>query len=211
MISAVGDSAVYLLNPEVRTPSGEWEAWFFANWNPGACRYRSFWEMMQRECQSFIDLREMDEKRFLPEDGIETLPPKVPGLINDLRAQSDGYREAKRLRESRGEPDNDRHTDGIIQALVAAAESVRAIAGLGLSPDAVLDRLNELADELERKWKADFRPNTCGVTLEDGRAQGNSQASSMIRYFLNAPRPQVDGEELSRAVQKLMDQDKLLS
>jgi hypothetical protein len=35
-ISAVGDAAVYLLNPQVISKDGEWEAWFFANWLPGA-------------------------------------------------------------------------------------------------------------------------------------------------------------------------------
>ncbi|MHB1134096.1 MAG: SMI1/KNR4 family protein [Chloroflexota bacterium] len=55
-ISAEGDSAIYLLNPQVVTPEGEWEAWFFANWLPGASRYRSFWEMMQAEHASFLEL-----------------------------------------------------------------------------------------------------------------------------------------------------------
>lgn len=45
-ISEVGDG-VLLLNPAVRTPDGEWEAWFFANWLPGAERYRSFLELLQ--------------------------------------------------------------------------------------------------------------------------------------------------------------------
>jgi hypothetical protein len=48
-ISDVGDSAVYLLNPQVISSDGEWEAWFFANWLPGVHRYRSFVEMMQAE------------------------------------------------------------------------------------------------------------------------------------------------------------------
>jgi hypothetical protein len=50
-ISPEGDSAVYLLNPRVVT-DGEWEAWFFANWLPGATRYRSFAEMMVDEYAS---------------------------------------------------------------------------------------------------------------------------------------------------------------
>lgn len=55
-ISDTGDSAVYLLNPQVVTPDGEWEAWFFANWNAGANRYRSFYEMMQAERERFLRL-----------------------------------------------------------------------------------------------------------------------------------------------------------
>ena len=45
-ISAVGDGVV-LLNPQVTTSEGEWEAWFFANWLPGANRYRSFMELVR--------------------------------------------------------------------------------------------------------------------------------------------------------------------
>jgi hypothetical protein len=56
-ISDWGDSAIYLLNPQVVTPEGEWEAWFFASWYPGAGRYRSFWELMQAEHASFLELR----------------------------------------------------------------------------------------------------------------------------------------------------------
>lgn len=48
-ISDAVDSAVYLLNPQVVTPDGEWEAWFFGTELPGATRYRSFREMMEAE------------------------------------------------------------------------------------------------------------------------------------------------------------------
>ena len=56
-ISDVGDSAVLLLNPKTISPGGEWEAWLFANWMPGAHRYRSFRELMQGEYESFLRLR----------------------------------------------------------------------------------------------------------------------------------------------------------
>ena len=48
------ESAVYLLNPQVVTVDGEWEAWFLASWE-GARRYRSFWEMMQDEHRRFLE------------------------------------------------------------------------------------------------------------------------------------------------------------
>ncbi len=56
-ISQKGDSSIYLLNPQVTTANGEWEAWFFGNWLPGADRYRSFEELMQAEYQNFLELR----------------------------------------------------------------------------------------------------------------------------------------------------------
>jgi len=48
-ISQLVDAGLYLLNPEIVTPDGEWEAWFFGYDLPGANRYRSFQEMMEAE------------------------------------------------------------------------------------------------------------------------------------------------------------------
>ncbi|MBD2326317.1 SMI1/KNR4 family protein [Alkalinema sp. FACHB-956] len=56
-ISCKGDSAIYLLNPQVVTEEGEWEAWFFGDWLPGADRYRSFSDLMQAEYQNFLELQ----------------------------------------------------------------------------------------------------------------------------------------------------------
>ncbi|MGQ4647029.1 SMI1/KNR4 family protein [Lyngbya aestuarii] len=58
-ISDQGESAIYLLNPQVITEDGEWEAWFFCDWLPGADRYQSFREMMQTEYENFLELREL--------------------------------------------------------------------------------------------------------------------------------------------------------
>ena len=55
LISDIADAAMVLLNPDVMTSDGEWEAWLLASWLPGAHRYRSFWELMQAEYQSFLD------------------------------------------------------------------------------------------------------------------------------------------------------------
>jgi hypothetical protein len=45
-ISEAYDGAIMLLNPVVVDARGEWEAWLFGDWLPGADRYRSFAEMM---------------------------------------------------------------------------------------------------------------------------------------------------------------------
>lgn len=55
-VSAWGDAAIILLNPEVKF-GDEWEAWAFANWYPGAARYKSFWDLMSEEFNSYIELR----------------------------------------------------------------------------------------------------------------------------------------------------------
>lgn len=55
-VSDIGDG-VYLLNPKIVTPAGEWEAWFFAAWLPGARRYRSFWDLMNGEYEAFLGMQ----------------------------------------------------------------------------------------------------------------------------------------------------------
>jgi hypothetical protein len=56
-ISDRGDSAILLLNPQIVRKDGEWEAWLFANWLPGAKRYGSFLELMRGEHESFLQIR----------------------------------------------------------------------------------------------------------------------------------------------------------
>jgi len=45
-------TAMYLLNPQVASAEGEWEAFFFAHWVPGVQRFPSFWALMQAELQN---------------------------------------------------------------------------------------------------------------------------------------------------------------
>lgn len=55
------EQGLLLLNPQVIFEDGEWEAWFFAYWLPGAVRYRSFRELMQEmkkntDTKNFFDI-----------------------------------------------------------------------------------------------------------------------------------------------------------
>ncbi|RBQ16881.1 hypothetical protein DP939_27840 [Spongiactinospora rosea] len=45
LLVGYGDDGEFLLNPHIKTPDGEWEAWFLAPWLPGASRHRSFWDL----------------------------------------------------------------------------------------------------------------------------------------------------------------------
>lgn len=186
LISDRGDDAVYLLNPEVKTASGEWEAWFFANWAPGATRYRSFWDLMQAERESAIRLRDQNEKRYFPEDGIETLAAKLPYLIDDLAEKAADHRSGQRQRASRGDPDNEAATDATIEALEEAAAAVRQIAELRLSPADLHSKLAELATALENEWQANFQPDSCD-SEQEGLAEGCREAAGIISWFLNQP------------------------
>jgi HEAT repeat protein len=90
-VSDIGDSAVYLLNPQVIAKDGEWEAWFLANWLPGVHRYRSFLEMMQAEYHHFA--------------GIEwEQPVGVVGELPDEYLGSPGSAKRHRRKMRRREP-----------------------------------------------------------------------------------------------------------
>jgi hypothetical protein len=56
-ISEWVDGSVILLNPMVKFGE-EWEAWIYANWFPGARRYQSFSELIEREFYSSLKLIE---------------------------------------------------------------------------------------------------------------------------------------------------------
>ncbi|MGD1857963.1 MAG: SMI1/KNR4 family protein [Leptolyngbyaceae cyanobacterium] len=58
-ISDKGESSIYLLNPQIKTSDGEWEAWFFGDWLPGADRYPSFRHMMEAEYANFLEMKEI--------------------------------------------------------------------------------------------------------------------------------------------------------
>jgi cell wall assembly regulator SMI1 len=70
------DDGVMLLNPLAVTPDGEWEAWFFANWIPGANRYASFAHMMAETYCSLRKLEKLPNKPKLPT--IKIPSPKIP-------------------------------------------------------------------------------------------------------------------------------------
>ncbi|WP_052951391.1 SMI1/KNR4 family protein [Devosia soli] len=53
-ISEEGDAAMLLLNPRIQC-HGEWEAWFFAHWLPGAQRYPSFFDLVQDQYRQMRD------------------------------------------------------------------------------------------------------------------------------------------------------------
>ena len=59
MISDWGDAGFLALNPAIQH-EGEWEAWHFANWFPGARRYRSFAELMHDSFQSQLELHQAE-------------------------------------------------------------------------------------------------------------------------------------------------------
>ena len=58
-VTAAGD-AIFLLNPLVVSAAGEWQAWDFANWHPGAFRYPSLWELTRVGSVRWLAMRSGD-------------------------------------------------------------------------------------------------------------------------------------------------------
>lgn len=52
-VSDTYDGAVYLLCPTIVDDGGEWEAWLFATWLPGAARFPSWWDLLNREYRTW--------------------------------------------------------------------------------------------------------------------------------------------------------------
>src|SRR5207302_2707513 len=77
-ISDIGDG-VYLLNPQAVTPDGEWEAWFFANWVPGARRFPSFAHLLLNDYAEFRKLENV-KGRVLRLPKLVTPGPTVPRI-----------------------------------------------------------------------------------------------------------------------------------
>jgi hypothetical protein len=88
-ISEKGDSAIYLLNPEIITKEGEWEAWFFCDWLPGADRYPSFQTMMQAEYENFLELRETSAQQIIRLPRNQVNQPEHSGIAGESEEESE--------------------------------------------------------------------------------------------------------------------------
>ncbi|MFN8419599.1 MAG: SMI1/KNR4 family protein [Anaerolineae bacterium] len=84
MISPYEDS-VLLLIPSIRDNDGEWQAWFFNDWNPGADDFPSFWHLLQhlhQQLASFASADDDDETSTSVEN--PDLTPKTQAFFKQL-------------------------------------------------------------------------------------------------------------------------------
>jgi hypothetical protein len=196
-VSEVGDAAVYLLNPQIVTPEGEWEAWFFASWSPPVSRYPSFWEMMQAEYQKFRKLNTLDAKRFRVKGDPQLIFTKLPGLVQEILESAQFYRKYLPMRSGLIEL----YDTGTIEALESIAERVRTLGAQHTDPASLVTALRQLAHEAEAE-QIDLQPKprdgftrfnylemdfekAASAATEFGRAEGLRQAAGQIQWFFN--------------------------
>ncbi len=143
-ISDTGDSAILLLNPQVITSEGEWEAWFFSNWGPGADRYPSFWELMQEQYDVMTSSIAHRRKRLSVKADLMQLPDKLPGLVAELRKKASVW--ASLVQDFAAE-----RNDGQAQTLNAVADEVQALVDTLRAPAETLAALRAIAERAERE------------------------------------------------------------
>jgi hypothetical protein len=162
-ISDVGDSAIYLLNPQVVTPEGEWETWLFADWLPGAERYHSFGEMMSAAYHELLRLLE-EEERLPSPDAPQMLTAKLPELFEELQYKIESYRQS--MKPEAGQPFVPflaQYYQSYVEAYQSVEISVREIQGQVQDPQELHERLCELADELENQGSKEYREAARGI------------------------------------------------
>ena len=160
------NGSVYLLNPQVVDPDGEWEAWCLASYFPGAIRYRSFWELMQAEHDRFSDLLRdalpwtaefisYAQERLQPVDG-EFSKDK---LVEIIQALEEELERMLTIQESKpGAPTRlPRYQQSAAASIRSAIDSVRTIQENTQDPREIRQQLEILADDLERRGRQGFK------------------------------------------------------
>ncbi|MFL5245405.1 MAG: HEAT repeat domain-containing protein [Gemmataceae bacterium] len=221
-----GDSMIYLLNPLIVAPDGEWEAWRFAHWIPGAERFPSFELLMRAEHELFLHSGH-SQKFFGPYQGDyapdqprhaaraigrgRAKPPRltVPQLIAQLESPTRATRAnaAKRLlREFRPHDPKDEHPE-IIEPLSRVLRSdlerdVRSAAAamLGSYGDTgAIGPLIKALDDTELTSIALGALFYLAICVKD-----SGIADAMIR-FLEPPRGLFDTQHAVQILEELKD------
>lgn len=192
-ITDVSEGSVYLLNPQVVNSDGEWEAWFFADWLPGAERYPSFWELMQGEHKKFKRQEGREAKRYRPDD-LSSLPDKVPGLIEELLNEIQQWNQIT-ANHAPEFVDIQMYDKGVVEGLETVVEKVKSCAAQIADPERLLSDIRVLVETTEKQHQAiqdtvgnpptyDKKKNP-NVFAEYGRSEGFRKAVVVLRWFLN--------------------------
>jgi hypothetical protein len=206
LVVSGGYETYVLLNPEVITPDGEWEAWLFAHWVPGAMRYNSFWDLMQEEYEALHMVSQDEARRVQHNDPLDAVVTKLPGLLELL--------EGKRRMFAQHSDDMgiNQSTANELGDLVKRVQ--KQCAGIS-DPDTMRTALHTLANKFDREAldlegevkKASPSQSDLLSALSNplkmmdniiaqmekmlgglqfhGRAQGLRTAASTIRWYLN--------------------------
>jgi len=138
-VSEEGDLEILLLNPEVISPEGEWEAWLFVD--TGAERYPSFWDMLHAEYEALLIVNRESARQVRSSEPSEAVVQKLPGLIDALE---------EKLAEiaSRSSPDDIGYHQGTADGIQAALTRIKETTANITDPGDLRARLRQLAADL---------------------------------------------------------------
>ena len=182
-----GDDAVYLLNPRVVDPSGEWEAWFFAPWLPGAERYRSFSELMQAEYRKVKERVDEEKAHIRSASSPDNLGASLPSLLAVFQKEI-----AERSQLARGAISiQEQYMKGVIEGLQYGEQQVRQIQEQAWDPGEIRNALEALAGDLEKNWQTGYQAakqegskDMLGQMRMNAVAEGSRQAMGIVQWFL---------------------------
>jgi SMI1 / KNR4 family (SUKH-1) len=171
----------YLLNPNVVTANGEWEAINFT-WVGGENQYPSFWDLMQREYRYSVFWAERRKWQLHREDDPQMIIVKFPYLIQDLE------RKIGSLVDNH-DPSNPDWSNDALQILKAAKSRVIEIGEKGDQPEAILQQLRALVREFMdisiKRRQFRMEANIYRHDRRDGIEDGYYMAQNSIMWFLN--------------------------
>lgn len=185
-----------LLNPNVVSPDGEMETWFFES-ELGIQRYPSFWEMMQHDFRLFLEFKEHDSRQLKPGKQAEMVVEKLSGLIYELEEKAASWRKTY--------PQNDfrlgEYEKGILSILEETIETIQGLQDHSSNPATLLKDIIHLTDAMEAEWvqawpkqqkigeliKAFANPDK--AIYEGGRVEGMRETVAILRWFLNEDEP----------------------
>jgi len=200
-VSEAGDLEILLLNPEVVSADGEWEAWSFVD--DGAGRYETFWHLLQSEYKVLKEVSQTLAQQLRPSDLPNAVVTKLPGLIAALE-------EKQTTARSLAAKDTMGLEKGTLDGLKIAIARVRKLQGI-TDPDQLHKKLETLAADLTaeaaqleappEKLISDsvdeiLKPNPNLITMllnlgpmlkalrTAGRAMGLRSGADVIRWYL---------------------------
>lgn len=209
IVEPTDEQELYLLNPQVKTTSGEWQAWAFGHWIPGVDASESFQALLEGEYRSVVEENQEEAGRITAQDGAQTIAAKLPQLIELLEDEIKNFRPAED--ETRTDHPAYRYNQAMADGIQEVLAHVQALINTTPDPTALPDRLMTLAQEYEDKHRAALPggnvvnevmqglsqitspddPNLAALTnrmmhisFQSSQTQGYMQAVSRIRFFL---------------------------
>jgi hypothetical protein len=189
-IGVGADESFYLLNPRVVERNGEWEAWFFAAWLPGAMRYRSFGELMQAEYKKVKDLVADEKEHARSARSSGGIKASLPSLLAEFQ-QEIARQSQVASSESWIDAPYVQYVRGIIEGLQYGELRVRQIQEQAHDLEEVQPALEALAAELENRWQ---QSNQAAKQMSQmdmmeqmrlySTVEGSRQAMGILQRFL---------------------------